>query len=236
MSAPDRPLHALAPGSATAATWLHGAFLAEVTSLDDPDALARVQVRLLAADGVDGQDAPLWARVAASFAGADRGAWWMPDIGDEVLVIFVQGDARHPVIVGGLWNGAAAPPDRFDAGANKRKTVRSRNGIVITMHDEDGREKLTLETPGGQKLTLEDGPARIDIADANGNTVTFEAASLSITASAKVKVSAPQVEVSAGMVKVDAGLSKFSGVVQCDTLISNSVVSSAYTPGAGNIW
>ena len=43
-------------------------------------------------------------------------------------------------------------------------------------------------------------------------------------------------DMSAGMVTVDAGMSKFSGVVQCDTLITNSVVSSSYTPGAGNIW
>jgi hypothetical protein len=43
-------------------------------------------------------------------------------------------------------------------------------------------------------------------------------------------------EVSAGMVTVNAGMSKFSGVVQCDTLITNAVISTSYTPGAGNIW
>ena len=49
-------------------------------------------------------------------------------------------------------------------------------------------------------------------------------------------VNAAQVAVSAGMVTVDAGMSRFSGVVQCDTLISNTVISATYTPGAGNIW
>jgi hypothetical protein len=49
-------------------------------------------------------------------------------------------------------------------------------------------------------------------------------------------VNASQVNVSAGMVQVDAGMSRFSGVVQCETLITQSVVSAAYTPGAGNIW
>jgi hypothetical protein len=57
-----------------------------------------------------------------------------------------------------------------------------------------------------------------------------------VVASAKVSVQASTVEVSAGMVTVNAGMSKFSGVVQCDTLISNAVVSASYTPGAGNIW
>jgi hypothetical protein len=66
--------------------------------------------------------------------------------------------------------------------------------------------------------------------------VKLEASGITITASAKVTVNASMMEVSASMVTVNAGLSKFSGVVQCDTLISNSVVSASYTPGAGNIW
>ena len=52
----------------------------------------------------------------------------------------------------------------------------------------------------------------------------------------KVAVQAATVEVTAAVVKVDAGMSNFSGVVKCDTLISNAVISSSYTPGAGNIW
>jgi hypothetical protein len=59
---------------------------------------------------------------------------------------------------------------------------------------------------------------------------------VTVIASSKVTVSASLVEVSASMVTVNAGMSKFSGVVQCDTIISNSVISASYTPGAGNIW
>ena len=59
---------------------------------------------------------------------------------------------------------------------------------------------------------------------------------ITINASAKVTVNASSVAISAGMMTVDAGMSKFSGVVQADTLIANSVVSSSYTPGAGNVW
>jgi hypothetical protein len=66
--------------------------------------------------------------------------------------------------------------------------------------------------------------------------VKLETSGISIRAAAKVSVQASTVEVSASRVKVDAGMSKFSGVVQCDTLITNAVVSASYTPGAGNIW
>jgi len=215
---------------------LSAGHLAEVVSLSDPEKLNRVQVRLLAYDGIDGQDMPLWARVVAPFAGDDRGTFFMPDIGDEVLIVFVQGDPRYPLVIGGLWSGKNAAPASIGAGGNIVKRIRSRNGIQITLEDKQGQETLTLETPGGQKLTLKDGPGEVTIEDSNGNSVKLQTAGITIQAAAKVTINASQVSVSAGMVNVDAGMSKFSGVVQCDTLISNAVVSSSYTPGAGNIW
>ena len=85
-------------------------------------------------------------------------------------------------------------------------------------------------------MTLKDGPGSCELVDSNGNSLKLETAGITVTAAAQVKVEAATVEVSAGMVTVNAGMSRFSGVVQCDTLISNSVVSASYTPGAGNIW
>src|SRR5690242_9757006 len=86
-------------------------YLGLVVSVEDPESLARVQVRLPSFDGIADQDAALWARVALPFAGDGRGAFMLPDVGDEVLVVFVNGDARFPVIVGGLWNGATRVPE-----------------------------------------------------------------------------------------------------------------------------
>ena len=217
--------------------WAGGVFLAEVGDIRDPEDLARVQVRLHSANGLDGQDLPVWARMLCAGAGSNRGSYWMPDVGDQVVVGFLQGDVRFPVVLGGLWHGNAAPPERMDsAGQNHLKVLRSRNGVKLTLDDQDGQEKLVLETPGGCKLTLKDGPGSCELIDSNGNSIKLETAGITVTASAKVTVNASTVEVSAGMVTVNAGMSKFSGVVQCDTLISNSVVSASYTPGAGNIW
>lgn len=217
--------------------WSNAGFLARVTSLDDPERRNRVQVRLFAFDAVENQDAAMWARVAAPFAGADRGCFCLPDVDDEVLVVFVQGDPRYPVIVGGLWNGAAVPPaDIESGGVNRYKRIKSKNGITITLDDNQGEETLTLETPGGQKLTLRDGPSSVVIEDSNQNSVTLEAAGITIQAAAKVTVNAAQVAVSAGMVTVDAALADFSGVVQCAALRTNAVISNSYTPGAGNVW
>ena len=130
-----------------------------------------------------------------------------------------------------------SPPASMDgAGNNYKKVIRSRNGVQITLDDTDGQETLLIETPGGQKLTLKDGAASVELVDSNGNSVKLEAAGITLQASAKVKISAGTIEMSAGMLTVDAGMSKFSGVVKSDTVITNAVVSSSYTPGAGNIW
>jgi uncharacterized protein involved in type VI secretion and phage assembly len=171
------------------------------------------------------------------FAGNNRGSWFVPDVDDEVLVCFEHGDPRRPFVIGGLWNGRDAPPEAMDgAGNNEKKVLRSRNGVKITFDDTDGREQLTLETPGGQTVTLKDGPGAVEIVDSNGNSIKLEASGVTVTASAKVTVNASQVSVSAGMVSVDAAMSKFSGVVKADTVICNSIISASYTPGAGNIW
>ena len=178
-----------------------------------------------------------WARLATLFGGKDRGSWFVPDVDDEVLVAFEHGDPRRPYVLGGLWNGRDAPPASMDgAGQNNKKVLCSRNGVKITLDDQSGQEQLILETPGGQTITLKDGPGQISLEDSNGNSIKLEAAGITITASAKVTIKASQMAVSAGMVTVDAGMSKFSGVVKADTVISNSVISASYTPGAGNIW
>jgi uncharacterized protein involved in type VI secretion and phage assembly len=215
----------------------YGVYPALVTDIKDPDGLGRVRVKLPWSPDPQGSAYEAWARVATMMAGSGRGSWFIPDVNDEVLVCFEAGDPRRPFMVGALWNGRDNPPESMDGGGqNQVKAIHSRNGIVIKLEDKDGQETLTLQTPGGQTVVMQDGPGTIEVRDSNGNSVKLEAAGITITASAKVTVNASTVEVSAGMVTVNAGMSKFSGVVQCDTLITNSVVSASYTPGAGNIW
>jgi len=215
----------------------YGVYAALVTDIADPDGQGRVRIKLPWSPDSSGKAYEAWARLATMMAGNNRGSWFIPDVQDEVLVAFEAGDTRHPYVVGALWNGSDTPPESMDgAGKNAKKTLRSRNGVVITLDDTDGQEKLTLTTPAGQTVKLQDGPGKITVQDSNGNSIELASAGVTVTASAKVTVQASTLEVSAGMVTVNAGMSKFSGVIQADTVITNSVVSSSYTPGAGNIW
>jgi uncharacterized protein involved in type VI secretion and phage assembly len=215
----------------------YGVFPAQVLDIRDPDNQGRVKITLPWSPDAKGGRYEAWARLATLFGGNNRGSWFVPDVDDEVLVAFEQGDARRPYVLGGLWNGRDKAPESMDgAGKNFKKVLRSRNGVKLTLDDQDGQEKLVLETPGGQRITLKDGPGTVEIVDSNGNSVKLEPTGITVTASAKVTVNASQLAISAGLVTVDAGMSRFSGVVQADTVISNSVISASYTPGAGNIW
>jgi phage baseplate assembly protein V len=156
-------------------------------------------------------DQEVWARRATLVAGDRRGTWFVPDTGDEVLVAFEGGDSRRPIVIGALWNDKQRPP-------------------------ENNPERTLLRTKRGATIVFDDGTGSVEITDSNGNAVQLTPAGINVICAGKVTVSASEVEVSAGMLEVNAGMSTFSGVVKCDALITNSVVSSSYTPGAGNIW
>jgi uncharacterized protein involved in type VI secretion and phage assembly len=217
---------------------LFGVYPAIVKDVQDPQGQGRVQVELPFVAADDAAPAQAWARLATMMAGDARGTWFIPEPGDEVLVAFAAGDPSRPIVLGALWNGGDDPPETMDQNNNLR-TVTSRSGHKLTFDDTTGAEKLVLKTQGGHTLELDDaGGGTVTLEHSNGAKLTIDVSGkVEITANSRVVVNAAaQLSVTAGMVSVDAGMSKFSGVVKCDTLITNAVISSSYTPGAGNIW
>jgi uncharacterized protein involved in type VI secretion and phage assembly len=105
--------------------------------------------------------------------------------------------------------------------------------VLIAFEGGDVRRPYVI----GALWNSRDGPPEsMDAAGRNGNSIKLESSGMMVTAPGKLTINASIMEVAAGMITVSSGMSKFSGVVQCDTLISNSVISSSYSPGAGNIW
>jgi uncharacterized protein involved in type VI secretion and phage assembly len=214
-------------------------YLAKVVSVKDPDNLARVQVQLFNFEGFPDQHAPVWAQVAVPFAGDNRGAFLLPDVGDEVLVTLVNGDPRLPIVLGGLWNGRAQPPETLghDRSRVDRWALVGKAGTRIAIVEENaGQATISLTTPGAVSATLtETAGGKIEL-KASGHTVTLDSQGVSVVTSAKVSVQANTLDVTAGQVTVNAAQSTFSGIVQCDTLLATTVVATTYTPGAGNVW
>lgn len=219
---------------------LFGVYTAIVTDVRDPDQQGRVQVKLPWVDEADGAQATAWARLSTTMAGKDRGTWFIPEVDDEVLIAFVAGDPRRPVVVGSLWNGKDTPPEQMDGGGqNNVRSITSRSGHRLSFDDTSGAEVVRVETQGGHVVTLDDASGgTIEITHSGGAKIEIDSSgTVKVTALNEVKVDAPAgMKVTAAQVTVDAALSSFSGVVKADTVITNTIVASTYTPGAGNVW
>lgn len=213
--------------------------LAKVTSVNDPQNLNRIEIELLSHSGSPRQEGVLWARVAVPFAGANKGAFFLPDVGDEVVVSFVNGDSRYPIILGSLWNGSDRAPETLGGSGDAvdRWTIKGKEGTRIAIVEETpGNAVISFKTPGGTEGELTDaGGGKVEF-KAAGTTVTIDTQGVTVNSTLNVRVQASLVNISASMVTVDAGMSRFSGVVQADSVVTNSVISASYTPGAGNIW
>lgn len=106
---------------------------------------------------LDERSAP--ARVATFMARDGYGAYFMPEVGDEVVVGFELGDINQPVILGSLWSDKAKPPTQADTKAsNNVRTIVSRSKHEITFDDTPGKEKIVIKSKGGLEITLEDTP------------------------------------------------------------------------------
>ena len=106
--------------------------------------------------------------------------------------------------------------------------------VVIAYEGGDPREPYvvgSLWNETGEPPTA----SRAAVRDTNGNAIMLEPAGATIVASTKLSFAGVSAEISAGSLSIAAGMSRFSGVVQADTVITNSVVAASYTPGAGNI-
>jgi uncharacterized protein involved in type VI secretion and phage assembly len=142
----------------------YGLCVGIVTNNQDPEGMGRVKVRF---PWLSGQHESAWARIAAPMAGPGRGAYFLPEVDDEVLVGFEHGIVEFPYVVGALWNGKDQPPVKNEDGKNNLRLIRSRSGHTIRLDDTDGKEKV--------EIWDKDGKNSIVIDSAN-NAITITAA------------------------------------------------------------
>lgn len=146
-----------------------------VTALeDDPDGEDRIKVRLpVIAPAEEG----IWARIATLDAGKGRGTYFRPEIGDEVIVGFLNDDPRHPVVLG-MCHSSAKPAPEPAKDTNHRKGYVSREKLKLSFDDE--KKIITTETPAGNKLSLSEDAKGITLADQNGNKITLNDSGITI--------------------------------------------------------
>jgi len=135
---------------------IKGVVTGQVTNVKDPDQQGRVQVSF---PYLGGQNESTWAPVATLMAGGKRGTWFMPEVGDEVLVAFNQDDVAHPYVIGFLWNGQDQPPDSDPSD----RVIVTKAGHTLRFQDANGSQKVILESSSGQTVTLDDSEQSITL-------------------------------------------------------------------------
>jgi len=140
-----------------------------VTDNKDPDKLGRVKVKI---PTLDEQQTTWWCPLIMLGAGKNRGWFFIPEVNDEVLLLFEHGDLNRPMVVGALWNGKDKPSDK-NPGGNPRRVIKSRAGSKIIFDDE--KNQLIIEDGTGiGRITFEADSNKITIEAIKGD-VCFQA-------------------------------------------------------------
>lgn len=183
-------MFAAQPGvqSAPAADMLpavQGLQIGVVTALEnDPASQDRIRVRLPV---IDANEDGIWARVACLDAGNNRGVFFRPEIGDEVIVGFLNNDPRNAVVLG-MVNSSAKPAPLKAADKNDEKGYVSRSGMKMIFNDAD--KSIIIETPVGKKVTVSESEAIMKLEDENGNSISMGASGISIQSGANIELKA----------------------------------------------
>ena len=167
----------LLPGS-------NGLHVGIVTDNEDPDGefRVRVQIPFLSPD-----DEGIWARMALSDAGNERGMYFRPEVNDEVIIGFLSDDPRQPIILG-MLHSSALPSPISPTNDNHHKGYTSREQLVLLFDDE--KKSILVETPGGNKITLSDDEQGITVQDQNGNSLKMDSSGISIQSATKLELKA----------------------------------------------
>lgn len=170
-----------------------------VTNNNDPDNLGRVKVQYSWSLETDES---YWARVVTPMAGNDMGVYFIPEVDDEVLVAFIDGNIEYPIIIGSLWNQSDIPPESNSNAENNIRKIKSRSGHEINFDDsENGNGKLELLSASGHKIVLDDksGSENILIEDSSGSSIQLDSTSnkLSIKSNVEVSIDATNISINA---------------------------------------
>jgi phage baseplate assembly protein gpV len=188
--------------------------------------------------GRDTRSAP--ARMMMPNAGKQRGMYWMPEVGDEVVVAFEVGDPNMPIILGALYNGQSpAPSQAQPSNDNNVRTLVSRSGHEITLDDSPSAGKVIVKTKGGRSLTLDDTPpGKVSMETPSGISIEFDDAlgKLSLKAPTAIVLETASLQLNVGGLTVLPGATLGTGtmVVMVPTAVviqsTEITLTSAPTP------
>lgn len=214
-----KPAAGLLPG-------IYGLQIGTVIQLEnDPDNQDRIKIQLPLID----QGESIWARVASLDAGKERGAFFRPEVQDEVIVGFLNDDPRYPVVLGMLNSGAKpAPVQAKDTNHEKGFVTRSKMKLFFN----DDKKSISIETPKGKKIVLDEDGDTILLTDDHGNKVTMNAEGISIESAKDISLKAASGNIKMQALNIE---SKANVKFSAEANASASLQSSGQTVVKGGI-
>ena len=177
------PASGLLPGA-------RGLFNATVKKMfDDPDSQYRILVDVPL---FDTNGAGIWARLSNFYSTSGAGAFFLPEVGDEVILGFLNEDPRYPVILGSLYSGTKNKPftDLAPNEKNSVKAIVSKSGISVEFDDEN--KIWTVATPNKNTIIISDKDKQITIKDENQNSVVMSGSGIDLSSQKSINISAQE--------------------------------------------
>lgn len=175
----EKPASAMLP----AITGLQIGTVTEIS--DDPDSECRVLVKLPVVDNKT--ESGIWARVAREYAGAERGFFFLPEEGDEVIIGFINDDPRDPVILGAVNSSKNTTPMQATR-ENNEKAIVSRSGMQILFNEKD--KSVSIITPNKKTILVDDSNGVISLKDENNNIIEMNSEGITIQSQKKITLKA----------------------------------------------
>jgi phage baseplate assembly protein gpV len=171
------------------ASKIRGAWLAIVVDNKDGDGNPGYRVKVVF-PWLNEQETSFWARIAVPMGGPSRGTYVLPEIDDQVLVVFEHGDIDRPIVVGALWSTKQEPVEVNQSGKNNTKLIKSRCGHRIIFDDKEGAEKITIVDKTKKNKIVLDSVNKVVKIESDGDIEVHAKASVILHANAlKVGVS-----------------------------------------------
>lgn len=179
---------------------VNGLQIGVVSALEgDPRGEHRIQVQIPI---VDGDEAGVWARVLVPYAGENYGMQFLPEIGNEVLLGFLNDDPRQAIVMGSLFSNTHTAPVAF-TDDNHEKVIVGNSDIRITLNDE--KKGISLTSPNGKSIAIDEDSNYIQLEDENGNKITLDANGITIESTGEIVLKATQdVAISGANVSAEA--------------------------------
>jgi len=168
----------------------NGLELAVVTNIKDPQTLGRIKCRPITEDnGVAETD---WCFVMAPAGGNGYGSFFFPNVDDLVVLGYLSGDVHHPIVLGSYWANDIAPPYKIEDGKNEVISAKTPTGSEIKFDDVKDKQKITVTTPSGAVILIDDEAKTLTVKgnDDNKMTVKWEDGEIELKSKTKLTLSA----------------------------------------------